>query len=98
MRIRRSVTRFFGALVMPAICAAAVAYFGYYAIWGARGVLALADVQARLAVQREQLATLKDDRAHLEHWIALSRHGSEVPDLIEEIARGQPLATTPGQI
>jgi cell division protein FtsB len=92
------VTRFFGALVIPAICAAAVAYFGYYAIWGARGVLALADVQARLAVQQEQLATLKDDRAHLEHRIALLRDGSEDPDLIEEIARGQLLGTTPGQI
>ena len=98
MRIRRSVTRFFGALVIPAICAAAVAYFGYYAIWGQRGALALADVQARLAVQQEQLASLKDDRAHLEHRITLLRDGSEDPDLIEEITRGQLLGTAPGQI
>lgn len=34
MRIRRSVSRAFAAMVFPAICAGAVLYFGYYAIWG----------------------------------------------------------------
>ena len=44
MRIRHSVTRVFGILVVPAISAAAILYFGYYAIWGTRGLVALADV------------------------------------------------------
>ena len=41
MRIKRSVSRFFAVLVVPAITVAVVAYFGAYAIWGNRGVLAL---------------------------------------------------------
>jgi hypothetical protein len=41
MRIRRSVTRFFGMLVVPAISLAVVSYFGVYAIWGNRGILSL---------------------------------------------------------
>src|SRR5580698_10482175 len=98
MRIKRSVTRFFGVLVIPAICAAAVAYFGYYALWGSRGLLALADVQARLSVQQEQLVALKDDRIRLEHRIRLLQQGSEDPDLIEEITREQLLGSAPGQI
>ena len=43
MRIRHSVTRFFGILVIPAIAAAFVGYFGYYTIFGGRGLLALSN-------------------------------------------------------
>ena len=56
MRIKRSVTRFFWRLILPAISVAVVAYFGSYAIWGERGLLALEDTQARLGIQQEQLA------------------------------------------
>jgi len=98
MRIRHSVTRFFGALVIPAICGAAVAYFGYYTIWGTRGLLALTDTQARLAVAQEELASVKDDRARLEHRIRLLQPGSVDPDLVEEIARDELLGSVPGEI
>ena len=98
MRIRRSVTRFFGISVLPAITCAIVAYFGYYAIWGERGALALADTQARLGVQREQLDQLQSTRVHLEHRIELLRPGSIDNDLVEELARGQLMEGAPGQI
>lgn len=98
MRIRRSVTRFFGILVIPAISAVAIAYFGYYTLWGTRGLLALADVRGRLSVQQEQLTSLSDQRARLERRIRLLRSGVEDRDLVEEIARGQMLDSTPGQI
>ncbi|HEY1615564.1 MAG TPA: septum formation initiator family protein [Rhizomicrobium sp.] len=92
------MARFFGILVMPAICAAAIVYFGYYTLWGTRGILALTDVRARLSVEEDRLASLKADRDRLEHRIALLRSGSEDPDLVEEIARGQMLGSSPGQI
>jgi cell division protein FtsB len=98
MRIRRSVTRFFGILVIPAISAAFVAYFGYYTIFGTRGLLALSDAQARLAVKQEQLASLKADHARLAHRIRLLQPGSVDLDLVEEIARAQMLGSSPGQI
>ncbi|HXC57274.1 MAG TPA: septum formation initiator family protein [Rhizomicrobium sp.] len=98
MRIRRSVTRFFAMSVLPAISIAVVAYFGYYAVWGERGVLALSDVQARLGVQRERLAQAQDARARLEHRIALMRPGSGDSDLVEELARARLMIGAPGQV
>ena len=98
MRIRRSVTRIFSLAVLPAISFAVVAYFGYYAIWGERGLLALSDVQARLGVQREVLVQAQANHAHLEHRISLMRNGAGDPDLIEELARSQLMIGAPGQV
>ena len=88
MRIKRSVSRFFTVLVIPAITIAVVSYFGFYAIWGNRGVLMLEDTQARLGIQQQNLAQLQDNRARLEHRIALMEKDAD-PDLVEELARGQ---------
>ena len=71
MRIRRSVTRFFGILVIPAISAAAIAYFGYYTLWGTRGLIALADYRARLSLEQDKLVSLSDQRSRLERRIRL---------------------------
>jgi cell division protein FtsB len=98
MRIRYSVTRFFSALIVPAICAAATAYFGYYTICGSRGLLALTDTQARLSVAHAQLAAVTDERARLQHRIDLLQPGHADPDLVEEIARAQLLGSAPGQV
>ena len=98
MRIRRSVTRFFGISVLPAMTCAVVAYFGYHAIWGERGMLAYSDVQARLGVQHEQLFQLRTNRQHLEHRIELMRPGQVDNDLVEELARAQLMEGAPGQI
>ena len=87
MRIKRSVSRFFAVLVVPAITVAVVAYFGAYAIWGNRGVLALEDTQAQLGVRQQQLAELQASRQRLEHRIALMEKND--PDLVEELARTQ---------
>ena len=98
MQIRRSVSRFFGALVIPAICAAATGYFAYYAVWGTRGFLELSKVDTRLGVQREQLAVLKDQRTRLQHRISLLEPGSVDPDMVEELARGQLQDGGPNQV
>jgi cell division protein FtsB len=98
MRIRRSVTRFFGILVIPAISAAAIAYFGYYTLWGTRGLIALADTQARLSLEQDKLVSLTDQRARLERRIRLLKTGAEDPDLIEEVERAQMLGSVPGQV
>lgn len=92
------MTRFFGILVIPAVSAAAIFYFGYYLVWGTRGLIALADVSHRLSAQEQQLATLVAQRSRLEHRIKLLQSGAEDPDLVEELAREQMLGSTPGQI
>ena len=97
MRIRRSVTRFFLALILPAISIAVVGYFGSYAIWGERGLLTLEDTQAQLGIQQQQLAQLQDNRTRLEHRIALMEKDAD-PDLVEELARGQLMDGAPNQV
>jgi cell division protein FtsB len=84
MRIkRRSISRFFALSVVPAVTCAVVAYFGYYAIWGERGMLALSDAQARLGVQTQALAQARDARHRLEHRIALMDPAHPDPDIRE---------------
>jgi cell division protein FtsB len=97
MRIKRSVTRFFSVLVVPALTVAVVGYFGAYAIWGNRGVLALEDTNAKLGIQQEQLAQLQDSRNRLEHRISLMEQNAD-PDLVEELARGQLMDGAPNQV
>jgi cell division protein FtsB len=96
MRIRRSVTRFFGMSVLPAICVAVVAYFGYYAIWGERGMMALSEIQGRLTLQKQQLAQAEAARARLQHRIDLIQAGDT--DVVEEYARSQLMIGGPGQV
>ena len=98
MRIKRSVTRFFGALILPALTVAVVSYFGSYAIWGERGMLALGTVQARLDVREEQLSQVAGERARLAHRIALMEDGNADPDLVEELARSQLMDGAPNQV
>jgi len=97
MRIRRSVTRFFSVLVVPAISLAVISYFGAYAIWGNRGILALEDTQAQLGVQQQQLSQIQDSRSRLEHRIGLMEKDAD-PDLVEELARGQLMDGAPNQV
>ena len=98
MRIRRSVSRFFGLAVLPAISVAVVSYFGYYAVWGERGYLALGSVQAQLIDARTQLVQLSDQNQRLEHRIELMKPGSTDPDLVEELARTQLMDGAPDQV
>lgn len=98
MRIRRSVTRFFTVLLVPAITVAVVSYFGAYAIWGDRGILKLEEAQSRLALQKQQLVQLQDSRARLEHRIGLMEQAGADPDLVEELARTELMTAAPNQI
>ncbi len=96
MRIKRSVSRFFAVLVFPAIALAVIGYFGAYAIWGNRGVLALEDTQAQLGIRQQQLAELQAGRQRLEHRIALMENND--PDLVEELARTRMMDGAPNQV
>jgi cell division protein FtsB len=98
MRIRRSVARVFSAMVLPAITAAVVAYFGTYAIWGARGYYALHDTQVKLVAEQNRYAQAKDARERLQHRISLLGEGKADPDLVEELARSELMDGAPGQV
>lgn len=96
MVMRRSVARVVGALIVPSICAAAVAYFGYFTIWGERGLMALASARAQLATEQQQLDTLQTARDKLQRRIALLRAGD--PDILQEVRRKQLLGAENGEV
>ena len=98
MRIKRSVARFFTLMVLPAVTIAVVSYFGGHAVWGERGILALEDAQANLALQQQQLAQLNHARVQLEHRITLMNRANPDPDLVEELARTQLMDGAPNQV
>ena len=98
MRIKRSVTRFFMALILPAISVAVVGYFGSYAIWGERGLKTLEDTQAKLGIQQEKLAQVTAERDRLVHRIQLMEDAHPDSDLVEELARGQLMDAAPNQV
>lgn len=98
MRIRRSVTRFFAASIFPAICAAVTAYFGYYAIWGERGALALADTRTAIGLHEERLGEVREIRLRLQHRIDLLEPDHVDGDLLEELARGDLMDGQAGQV
>ncbi|HWD26054.1 MAG TPA: septum formation initiator family protein [Rhizomicrobium sp.] len=90
MRIKRSsINRVFALSVLPAITCAVVAYFGYYAVWGERGMIALSDTQARLEVQTQKLAQARDARHRLEHNIELMNPDHPDPDMVRELAHNE---------
>jgi cell division protein FtsB len=96
MRIRRSVTRFFGASVLPAVCAAITVYFGYYAISGTRGYNAYHTVSNEVVAQQQKLASLRNDRIHLEHRIDLLDQGD--PDMVREVEHDQMTGSAPNEM
>jgi len=84
--------------VLPAISVAVISYFGYYAVWGERGYLALNDTRTRLSDAQGQLDQIGDQNRRLEHRIVLLKAGSADPDLVEELARTQLMDGAPGQV
>jgi cell division protein FtsB len=98
MRIRRSVARFFGLAIVVAVSITVTSYFGYNAVWGERGYVALQDTNAKLATAKAQLDRVTDQNKRLEHRIALLTPGAADPDLVEELARTQLMDGAPGQV
>ena len=94
--MRRSVARVVGALIVPAICAAAVTYFGYFTIWGERGLMALASARTQLTAEQRQLDTLQTARERIQRRIALVRAGD--PDILQEVRRKQLLGAENGEV
>ena len=98
MRMRRRTRESFSARVIPAICCAVTVYFGYSGIFGERGLLALNDTKARLAIAKRDLDAVRDRRVALQHRISLLDDRAIDPDLLEEVARGMLLENRPGEV
>jgi cell division protein FtsB len=98
MRIRRSVSRSFGLLVVPAISIAVITYFGGYGLFGQQGIVALVDTEARLGIAESELRHVEDEHARLAHRVTLMEQPGADSDLVEELARGMLMDGAPGQV
>ncbi len=87
MVIGESLKRYAGQVVRPVIGALVVAYIGYHAIQGDRGVLAYLTYSQELDRATATLDDVRRTRERLAHRVALLRPESLDPDLLEERAR-----------
>ena len=87
MSIVSRIGKFARSLLPVAIGVGLSAYFGYHAVYGARGMLAIERLDERIAASTEVLELELVRRAALERRVALLRPSSLDPDLLEERAR-----------
>jgi cell division protein FtsB len=74
-------------LILPAVAAVYLAYFGFWAFHGHYGVWAKARLEGEAQALQSELAGLVAERAALEHRVGLLRPESIDPDLLDEQAR-----------
>jgi cell division protein FtsB len=71
----------------PVIGAAVFAYFAYHAVQGERGLLTWLRLSQQIREAEATYAGVAEERARLEHRVALLSPGSLDPDMLEERAR-----------
>ena len=84
---RRRTSQNFGILIVPVVCFAVSAYFGYAGIFGQRGLIARNDTQAELALKQRELAQVQGQREALQHRTELLDSRALDPDMLDEVAR-----------
>ena len=87
MSIASKIGKVARSLLPVAIGLSLSTYFGYHAVYGARGMQAIERLDERITAANEVLALELQRRAALERRVALLRPNSLDPDLLEERAR-----------
>ncbi len=84
---------------LPAIALIAMGFFGYNAVLGPNGVMALKDIKAEVAQRNVELAVLQKQRAVIQNHVNLldSKHGAD-PDMVDELARKQLNVARPNEV
>jgi cell division protein FtsB len=77
-----------GAIV-PTLCACAIAYFGYHAVKGDRGLYAYARLSAEIQQNEAELAAVTAERQRLNRRALLLKPSGLDLDMLEEQARRQ---------
>ncbi len=87
MWTRQHKQRNTGRLIIPTLCAAVLAYFGFHAYHGEFGIYSKYRMQAQIADLQSQLATIKARRTELEQRVQLMHDGTLEKDMLDEQAR-----------
>ncbi len=88
MWTRQHKQRNTGRLIIPALCAVFVSYFGYHAYHGEFGITSRYRLQAETADLQAQLDAVKVRRMELERRVRLMHDGTIEKDMLDEQARG----------
>ena len=73
--------------VWPVLVVTILSYFGYHAVEGNNGLLALRDLNRQQAVIEQQLAVVGAEKSILENRTSNLRRDNIDPDLLDERAR-----------
>jgi cell division protein FtsB len=87
MRLSAAIQRNVVQVIGPLVGAFLVAYFGYYALHGDRGLIALAQLQTQIEQSSATLERLKAERVVLERRVKGLRPDSLDLDILEERTR-----------
>ncbi len=87
MWTRQHKQRNTGRLIIPALCAGFVSYFGYHAYHGEFGITSRYRLQAETADLRAKLDAVRERRIELERRVRLMHDGTMEKDMLDEQAR-----------
>jgi cell division protein FtsB len=87
MWTRQHKQRNTGRLIVPTLCVAFLAYFGFHAYHGEYGIYSKYRLQARTADLQSQLDAVKARRIELERRVQLLHDGTLEKDMLDEQAR-----------
>ena len=87
MWTRQRKKRNTGALIVPAIAAAFLSYFGFHAFQGEYGIYSKYRLEERAAVLEAKLETTLAERVAIEQRVRLLHDGSLEKDMLDEYAR-----------
>lgn len=76
-----------GKFIVPALCAAFLAYFGFHAFQGEYGIYSKYSLEAQTAELRAEHTELKQQRIALEQRVQLLHDGTLDKDMLDEQAR-----------
>ena len=85
-------------LLLPALTAVYLGYFGFHAFNGSYGILAKAEIEAEAERLTLELAEVQAERAELDARAALLRPGGIDPDLVDELARRDLNVIAPNEV
>ena len=87
MWTRQRKKRNTGALIVPAITAAFLSYFGFHAFHGEYGIYSKYRLKERVAVLEAGLERVTAERVRLEQRVQLLHDGTLEKDMLDEMAR-----------
>ena len=83
---------------LPAIALIAMGFFGYYAVLGPNGILALREFKAQVAQKNVEYQVLDKRRAELKNRVTLLDSKGADPDMVDELVRKQLKVVRPDEV